>query len=281
MSETRSSQRRSPMLIAGIVIVSALAAIALLGPLLAPHDPRALSGGTLERPSARHLLGTNDIGQDILSEVVIGTRSSLAVAIPAAALTVAIGVLVGAGAGLRGGRTNAIAMRVVDGFLALPGFPLVILLAALAGPSRLAIVVVVGLAGWPSLARILNSQALQLRQRGYVKTARGFGASPTYVLRRHIVPAVGPTIIAGFVQWAAAAVVLEAGLTFLGLGDPAGVSWGNILNRALEYQGLYYSNLWVWWVLPAGLAITLATLGFTFIGVGLEPRFNPRWRRAL
>ena len=273
--------RRSPLLVAGLVIVAFFAAVAVLGPLIAPHDPRELSGGAVESPSARHLLGTNDIGQDIFSEVVLGTRTSLGVAVPAAALAVAAGIVVGIGGGLRGGWVDAAAMRVVDGFLALPGLPLVILLAALAGPSRVALVLVIAMAGWPPMARILRGQALQLRQRGFVKVARGLGAPPRYVVRRHIVPAVAPTVVAGFVQWAATGIVLESGLAFLGLGDPAGVSWGAILNRALDYQGLYYSSLWVWWVVPAGLAITVSALGFTFVGVGLEPSFNPRWRTSL
>jgi peptide/nickel transport system permease protein len=272
---------RPPMLLAGVVIIGVLAAVALLAPLIAPHDPRALSGDAVEHPSGRHLLGTNDIGQDIFSELVMGTRASLGVAVPAAAIAVVVGAVVGIGAGLRGGLAGAAAMRVVDGFLALPGFPLVILLAALSGGSRVALVLVIASAGWPPIARILNSQSLQLRHRGFVRAARGFGAPPRYVIRRHLVPALGPTAVAAFVQWAATAVVLESGLTFLGLGDPAGVSWGAILNRALDYQGLYYGPLWVWWVVPAGLAITIAALGFTFVGVGLEPAFNPQWRRAL
>jgi peptide/nickel transport system permease protein len=190
-------------------------------------------------------------------------------------------VVVGVGAAIRGGWFEVVTMRVVDGFLALPGLPLVVILAALAGASRVAVVLIIALAGWPQRARVLSGEALTLRTRGYVRAARGFGAHPGYLMRRHLVPALGPTAAAGFVQWAATAVILESGLTFLGLGDPAGVSWGSILNRALDYQGLYYSSLWVWWVVPAGLAITVAALGFTFLAVGLEPRFNPRWRRAL
>jgi peptide/nickel transport system permease protein len=131
------------------------------------------------------------------------------------------------------------------------------------------------------MARVLYGQALRLRERGFVRASRGFGARPGYVMRRHLLPALGPVAAAGFVQWAATAVVLESGLAFLGLADPTWVSWGSILHRALEYQGLYFSSLWVWWVLPAGLAITVTALGFTFIGVGLEPSFNPQWRRSL
>ncbi|HUP69580.1 MAG TPA: ABC transporter permease [Acidimicrobiales bacterium] len=284
MTRARASAARPahpPLLVIGVVIVAALGAIALLGPLIAPYDPRDLSGGAVEHPSGRHLLGTNDIGQDIFSELVIGTRSSLAVAVPAAGLAVALGIVVGVGAALRGGWVDVVVMRVVDGFLALPGLPLVVLLAALAGTSRLAIVMVIAMAGWPPIAHVLHSQVLQLRHRGFVRAARGFGASSRYVMRRHLVPAVGPTAAAGFVQWASTAIVLEAGLAFLGLGDPSAVSWGTMLNRALDYQGLYYSSLWVWWVVPAGLAVTLAALGFAFVGVGLEPRFNPQWRKAL
>lgn len=272
---------RQPLLVAGVVIVAVLGAIAVLGPLLAPYDPSELSGGAVEHPSARHLLGTNDIGQDIFSELIIGTRSSLGVAIPAATLAVAVGIIVGVGAGLRGGWVDTAVMRVVDGFLALPGLPLVVLLASLAGTSRLPLVLVIAMAGWPPIAHVLHSQVLQLRRRGFVRAARGFGASSRYVMRRHLVPAVGPTAAAGFVQWTSTGIVLEAGLAFLGLGNPGSVSWGTMLNRALDYQGLYYSSLWIWWVLPAGLAVTLAALGFAFVGVGLEPRFNPQWRKAL
>lgn len=279
--QERDGTTRSPFLVAGLVIVGVIVALAIFAPLIAPDDPHALSGGAAEHPSAHHWLGTNDIGQDILSEVIIGARTSLVVAAPAAGLAVVVGMLIGAGAGLRGGRVNTITMRVVDGFLAVPGLPLVVLLAALAGPSRIAVILVIANAGWPQIARVVNSQVVQLRGRGYVRTARGFGAPPRFVIRRHIVPAVAPTITAGFVQWAATAIVVESGLAFLGLSDPTSVSWGGILDRALSHQGLYYGPLWIWWVVPAGVAITLAALGFAFIGVGLEPVFNPRWRRAL
>jgi len=272
---------RSPLLVAGLVIVGALVLVALFGPLLAPYDPRDLSGAAVEEPSSRHLLGTNDIGQDIFSELVMGTRASLGVAVPAAMIALAVGVVVGVGGALRGGWAEVVAMRIVDGFLALPGLPMAVLLAALAGTSRLALVMIVALAGWPPMARVLHSQTLQLRNRGFVRAARGLGGSPRYVIRRHLLPALGPTAAAGFVQWAATGIVLESGLAFLGLGDPGTVSWGSMLNRALDYQGLYYGDLWIWWVVPAGAAITLAALGFTFVAVGLEPRFNPQWRRSL
>lgn len=271
---------RSRLVVAGLTIVGVLAVVAVLAPLLAPYDPRALAGDSLERPSGRHLLGTNDVGHDIFSEIVWGTRGSLTVAVGAAFLAIAVGVVVGVGVGLRGGLADTVAMRVVDVFLALPRLPLVVLIAALAGPGRSVLVVVIGVILWPVSARVLRSQTLSLRRRGFVEAANGFGGGLAYVVRRHLVPALGPVIVANFVNVAAIAVVMEAGLAYLGLGDPSAVSWGAILNRAFRHQGLYFSSLWSWWVLPAGLAITIAMMGFTLLGVGLEPRFNPRWARA-
>lgn len=271
---------RSPLVVVGGAIVALLVGVAVLAPLLAPYDPRALSGASLLRPSARHLLGTNDVGQDILSQVIWGARSSLSVAVGAALLAVVVGVGVGTGAGLAGGWTDTAAMRVVDVVLALPLLPLLVLLAALAGARRSNLILIIGLTGWPATARIVRAQTLTLRRRGFVDAARGFGGGFPYVVRRHLVPALGPLIATGFVSVAAHAILVEAGLAFLGLADPTGVSWGLILNDALLHQGLYFTPLWTWWVLPAGFAVTLAVLGFTFVGVGLEPAFNPRWRRG-
>ena len=264
----------------GAAIVGLLVLVALLAPLLAPFDPRAPVGPSLAGPSSAHLLGTNDAGQDILSQIVWGARSSSIVAVLSAFIAVAIGTAVGASAGLLGGWWDALAMRVVDVFLAVPVLPLLILIAALAGPSRGTVILVIGLAGWPPVARIIRSQTLTLAGRGYVEACRNFGSSRLYVIRRHLVPVLTPLAASNFVYWAATAVVLQAGLAFLGLNDPTEVSWGAILNRALAHEGIYFSSIWLWWVLPAGLAITLAALGLSFLGVGLEPRANPRWRRA-
>lgn len=268
------------MLWAGVGIVAAVALVAVLAPLLAPYDPRAISGPSLRSPSAEHLLGTNDSGQDILSQLIWGARSSTVVAGLSACLAVAVGALVGALAGLRRGLTEIVAMRITDVALALPALPLLILVVAFAGSSRTTVVLVIAFAGWPAIARIVRSQTLALARHGYVQAARGFGGGPLYVIRRHVLPAAGPLVAANLVYWAATAVVLQAGLAFLGLGDPTEISWGALLNRALEHQGVYATSQWTWWVLPPGLAITLAAVGLAFIGFGLEPRANPRWERT-
>jgi ABC-type dipeptide/oligopeptide/nickel transport system permease subunit len=282
MTPTQERERagRSPVFYAGLAIVTVFALVAVFAPVLSPYDPRALSGGPLESPSLHHLLGTNDLGQDLLSQLIWGARMSIAVAVGAAGLAVALGVLVGVGAGLAGGLTDIAAMRVVDLFLALPVLPLLVLIGALASPRGAVTVVIIGLIGWPGIARTVRSQTLSLRSRGFVSAAFGLGGSRVYAARRHLAPALGPVIVTRFVDWAGLAVALQAGLAFLGLGDPTGVSWGMILNRALAHEGLYFTAVWTWWILPAGLAISAAVLGFTFLGVGLEPTFNPRWRRV-
>ncbi|MGI8758412.1 MAG: ABC transporter permease [Acidimicrobiales bacterium] len=269
----------SPLVVLGGAIIGALVIVAVFAPLIAPYDPRSLTGDALERPSAAHLFGTNDVGRDIFSEVVWGTRASLTVALLGASIVMVGGVLAGVFLPLLGGTVDRLANRIVVMWLALPGLPLLMLVAAMAGPSPTTIIAVIALIGWAPNSRVLRSQTLSLRQRGFVASARGFGAGPLYLVRRHFLPRLGPLVVLGFVNWAAISISLEAGLSFLGVGDPTGVSWGQVLNRALGYQGLYFGGLWTWWVLPVSSAITLAVLGFTFVGVGLEPSFNPRWRR--
>jgi peptide/nickel transport system permease protein len=202
------------------------------------------------------------------------------VALPAAAAAMAIGLAVGGLAGLVGGWVDVVVTRILDLFLALPVLPLLILIAALVGPSQIAVIVLIAAGAWPSIARVLRSQALTLAQRGHVRAARGFGAGPLYVLRRHLAPALGPMLVANFVYWAGTAIILQSGLAFLGLSDPTQVSWGGILNEALTHEGVYFTSEWIWWVLPAGLAIMVVSTGLAFLGLSFEPRFNPRWSRV-
>ncbi len=267
---------RFPMALTGAAMIAVLVAAATLAPALAPYDPRALAGDALQPPSAAHLLGTNNLGQDILSQIIWGARDSLTLAVGAASLAVFVGILIGVGAGLLGGMADVVAMRLVDLSLAVPRLPLLILIATLVGANRTSLTVIIGIMTWPILARKLRSQTLSLRHRGFVGAARGYGGGLLYVMRRHIVPALGPLVIASFILVASNAILLEASLAFLGLADPTGTGWGLMLNKALLDPGLYFTSVWLWWVLPAGFAVTLAVLGFSFLGVGLEPLLNPR-----
>lgn len=281
---SRTAALRAPLVLIGGSLLLTLIVAAAFAPLVAPYDPRAPAADPLDvllAPSGRHLLGTNSIGQDIFSQIVWGARTSLLVAVGSAVLSITVGLIVGAIAGLVGGWPEVALMRLIDVLLAVPRLPLLVLVAALAGASLIGVILLVGLLTWPVIARQVRAQSRSLRERGYLTAARGFGGGIGYLLRRHLVPALGPILVSGFVAVAGNAVMLQAALAFLGLGDPTAVSWGSILNDALAEPGLYYTSLWVWWLLPAGFAITLAVLGFAFLGVGLEPLLNPRWQRAM
>lgn len=252
----------------GAVIVSVVVLVGILAPVLSPYSPQALSGQALLHPSPAHLLGTNTLGQDIFSQLIWGTRISVVVGIGAAAATVVVGVTLGMLAGLLGGWVDVVVMRTVDVLLAVPVLPTLILLAALAGPSVWVLILGIGFLGGPRTARILRSQVLSLRERGFIHAARGFGGGPLYVLRRHLLPGVSPLIVASFVNWAGLAISLEAGLAFLGLGNPFEVSWGAIMQESLSLPGWEFGFSWAWWALPAGVALMVAVLGFAFLGSG-------------
>lgn len=272
----RRSRRLPPLLLVGAGIVAALALVAVLASVLAPYPPEATSGPALASPSAAHLLGTNDIGQDVLSQLIWGARSSLLVSAGAAAIAVVVAALVGVTAGLLGGVLDALTMRAVDLLLAVPVLPLLIVVAALAGSHLLVVVLTLGMIGWPQQARVLRAQVLSLRQRGFVTAAKGFGFGPLGVARRHLLPALGPLVAAGFVNWVAVVLGLQAALAVLGLANPSQVSWGSMINEAFTHSGLFFGLAWAWWLLPAATALIVAVLGFAFVGVGLEPSLNPR-----
>lgn len=272
--------RRSPLLYAGLGLIGVVVLAAVLAPVLSSHDPTAITGQALERPSGGHWLGTDVPGRDIFSQLVYGARSALLVAVVAATLAMVGAIVLGVLPALLGPRADGAGNHLTVFLLALPGLPLLILIGSLAGANRVAPILVIAFLGIAPNARVLRSQTLTLRRRGWISSARGFGAGPLYVLRRHLVPGLGPLVLVSFVNWAGLAIGIEAGLAFLGLGDPSGVSWGLMLNRALSQQSIYFSPMWTWWVLPPGLAIALTVTGFTFVGVALEPSFNPRWLRA-
>ncbi len=271
---------RSPLMVVGATLLGPLVLVAVFAPFIASYNPKAVTGPALQQPSAQHWLGTDIPGRDIFSQLVYGARVSLVVAVVGSSLALIGGILLGVLPTLLGGTTDTVSNRMVVFLLALPGLPLLVLIGALAGPNDLAIIIVIATSGVAPNARILRSQALPLRNAGFITAARGFGGGRLYVLRRHIVPGLGPLLLVRFVEWASTAVALQAALAFLGLGNPSGTSWGLMLNRGLAQPSIYFSPMWTWWVLPAGIAITLAILSFAFVGIALEPVFNPRWLRS-
>jgi ABC-type dipeptide/oligopeptide/nickel transport system permease subunit len=250
---------------------------AVFAPLVAPYDPSATSGRPFEPPSLRHLLGTNDIGQDIVSELIWGARVSLAIGALAAVVGTVLGTLVGVVAGYFSGWVDAFLMRAADVVLVVPFLPLMILLAAYVGPSIASLAVVIGLLVWARPARVVRSLVLSQRTRDYVVAARSLGARHARILRLCILPSVFSLSLAEFIQLASRAILLEAALAFLGLGDPVQKSWGSVLFYA-QARGALLSEAWTWWVLPPGLLITGAVLGLALLGYELERLVTPRLR---
>ena len=261
----------------GVTILVGFTVVAVFAPVFAPHDPRAQTGLPFKAPSADHLLGTNDIGQDILSEIVYGARISLAIGFLAALLAIVIGSFIGIGAGFFGGWLDTLLMRFVDATLALPFLPLLIVLAVFLGRSLTTTVLVLALVIWARPARVVRAQVLSIRNRGYIQAARAMGAGSGHLIFRHVAAAAAPMVIAQFVRAANIAILLEASLSFLGLGDPTAKSWGTVLYYATS-RNAFITQAWLWWVLPTGLAISAVVVGFAFVGYALEARADPRLR---
>jgi peptide/nickel transport system ATP-binding protein/peptide/nickel transport system permease protein len=254
-----------------------LALTALFAPMLAPFDPTERVGRPFQVPSAIHPLGTNDIGQDILSELIFGARISLLVGTLAALIAIVIGTTVGLLAGYFP-RLGMALMRVVDIILVLPFLPLLILLAAYLGRSLVNTILVIGLLSWAGTARVIRSHVLTCVKYDYMLAARAVGAHHGYILVRHLLPQVLLLAVGQFVEATSAAILLEASLSFLGLGDPLKKSWGAILYWA-QVRGAFLTPAWLWWVLPPGLMIVAASLGFALVGFALEQILNPRLRQ--
>jgi peptide/nickel transport system permease protein len=262
---------------AGIVTATVVIAIAVIGPLVAPFDPGAVAtsrAGILQPPSAAHWLGTDELGRDVLRQVIAGTSVSLEIGLAAAFFTVLIGTIVGVLAGWFTGLVDAVLMRITDFFLVLPSLPLMIALGAIVGQSLPMIVLVIAVTSWPSTARIVRSQALALREREVVARARTVGLSSLAILWKLILPGVLALVIANAVLVIAGSILAEATLSFLGLGDPTRSSWGQILHDAFV-SGSVGNGYW-WYFLPPGIGIVVVVLAFSLIGQSLERILNPK-----
>ncbi|MEE8601778.1 ABC transporter permease [Euzebya tangerina] len=270
-------RRRLPRIlgIMGAGMVATLLIIAIFAPLLAPFDPTERVATPFLPPSSTHPLGTNDVGNDLLSELIFGTRVSLLVGLVAATFAMLIGGTVGILAGYYPKRLGSFLMRGVDVVLILPFLPLLIVLAAYLGRSIVTTTFVIGILIWAPTARVIRSQVLSLRTRDYVLAAKSMGARDRWAIRRHVLPRTALLGTGEFVQATAQAILLEAALSFLGLGDPIQKSWGSILFWAQE-RGAFFTPAWKWWVLPPGLMIMASSLGFALMAFWMEERINPR-----
>ncbi len=264
----------------GLIGLAGLVGFFLAGfaaPLLSPYDATETPGLPFQAPSLEHPLGTDDVGHDLLTLLMVGTRASLLVGLLGGGLAIGLGTLVGIGAGLLEGAVGNGLMRGVDVALTLPFLPLIIVATAFAGPGLWTTVVVLGCVLWAQPARELRSQVLSVKEREYVQASEAMGASRLRLGARHVLPAVSPLVVAQFAKAAGTAILLEASISFLGLGDPSSPSWGTILFFA-QQRSAFLTDAWLWWVLPAGLAISASVLCFVFVGFAVEDltRTQPR-----
>ena len=269
--------KKSKVAIAGLVILVALYLIALLAPLLAPYDPIAqkdIVTTSYLKPSAQHWLGTDRFGRDILSRILYGARISLSIGFVATLISVTLGTVLGALAGYFGGKIDALLMRFTDMVLAFPRLVLLIMIVALFSPSIAVIITVLGLTQWPNTTRIVRGDVLSLREREYIQAAHSLGFGKARIIFKHLIPNVLAPVIVTATLGIGNTIVLEAGLSFLGLGvQPPIPSWGNMVADGRD------NLLGAWWVATfPGLTIVLTVLAFNLVGDGLRDALDPRLR---
>ena len=226
-------------------------------------------------PSKIHLLGTDDLGHDVLREVLQGGRASIVIGLIVGFTSALIGVVVGAVAGFVR-RLDAVLMRTVDFLLVIPRLPLIIFLALFLKPGFWNVVVILSLFGWTTTARAVRPLVVSLRQTEFVLAARTLGSSDFQILFRHIMPHLYSIFAVQFVTEARQAIIAEAGLGFLGLEDPTTKSWGLMLAHAFNHEATFVSNAWTWTVLPPAILLMFFTLALSLITLGMEAVFNPK-----
>jgi peptide/nickel transport system permease protein len=229
-----------------------------------------MSADPLQKPSGAHLLGTDDVGKDILTVVIYGSRTSLIVALAVSVTVLAIGTAIGVFSGYVGGNIDRAFMRGVDIFLMIPDLPVILIMAAYLQPGIWNVVFILALLGWPVSARITRAQTMALKSAGHIEFARVSGGSSGYVIKKHVIPDLYPVMAATVVMQSIRAILSESGLAFLGLGDPSFPSWGTTIKYAIEYPSIFFTDAWMWWLLPAGACISLLVLAFVLVGQCLE-----------
>jgi peptide/nickel transport system permease protein len=257
-----------------LVVLALFVFVAIFGSLLAPDDPNASSTDVLAGPSSSHLLGTTEVGSDVLSQLLVGARVSIVVGVSAAIISAVLGAAVGLVGGYFGGLTDKLFDAFENWFLVIPQLPLMVVLARLLNPSLSVLILVIGLTSWAGTGRVVRSQVLTLRERAFVERARALGASDWHIIRRHILPNALPLIFANTVLIVAVAILAEAGLSFLGLGDPTHISWGTMLENGFD-AGAPSAGAW-WYVVPPGLCITVLVFAIGLLGYVFEQHVNPR-----
>lgn len=269
---------KNKLALTGTVILLLFFLIATIGPIIMPFS--TMEFGEVEdlllSPSSAHLLGTDDMGRDVLANLISGARISLLIGAIATAISMLIGTSIGILAGYFGKGIDNLLMRFTDFFLVIPWLPLMMVLAAILGTSLWNIIFVIGITGWAGTARVVRSQTLSVRERQFVERTVSIGAGHVHIMFRHILPNVFPLVFANTVLVAAVAIISETTLSFLGLGDPTMASWGMMLHYAFE-GGATAAGAY-WYYLPPGICVVLVVLSFTLLGYAFDEILNPKLR---
>ena len=265
---------RHRLAVVGMVLLAIIVLLAVFADVVSSQPFRTDVRAVSQPPSALHPLGTDRSGRDVWARVVHGARTSLVVGLGAVAIYVVIGTVLGGIAGTRGGRTDFVIMRAVDTLMSIPTLLLVIVFVAAIGPSLLSVLLVIGLLGWPGACRLVRGQMLGLRESEYIMAARVIGVSTSGILFRHLLPNIMSSLAVLATFGVASAIILEAGLSFLGLGVKVPVpSWGEMINAA-QSPTVLIDTPWLW--ISPGIAIALTVLSVNFIGDGLRDALDPR-----
>lgn len=264
---------RRPSAAIGLVVIVAFVAVAVFAPWLAPYDPIATSFSTVRKaPSAAHWFGTDEIGRDVLSRVIFGARASLLAGVVSVLISLSVGVPTGLLAGYAGGKTDMLISRVTDALLACPFLILAIALAAFLGPSLTNAMIAIGISATPIFIRLTRGTTIAVKAEDFVLAARAIGNAPWRIAVRHVLPNIVPPLLVQATLAIAAAVIAEASLSFLGLGQqPPQPSWGSMLNTAKNY----IDNA-PWMAIWPGVSIFLLVLSFNIVGDGLRDALDPR-----
>jgi len=257
-------------LIFGLVVVALLFLLAIFAPKIAPYDPDALLDDTLHPPSRKYFFGTDGIGRDIFSRTVYGTRTSLFVGITAAFISMVIGTVVGSLSGYFGGRLDRVIYEILNVFSMVPSLFLIILVISVFGSNIRNVVFVIGLTSWSGTARIMRAQSKAIKERTFIKAAKLAGKSDLKIITDHIIPHGISPVLSNAAMSVSGAILSEASLSFIGLGDPSAISWGQLINNGRQYV---FAG---WWVMTfAGLAIAITVFAFHMIGAGVNKMLNP------
>ncbi|XJZ29161.1 oligopeptide ABC transporter permease [Bacillota bacterium Lsc_1132] len=263
--------------VAGFIVIMLIVLMAIFAPLLAPHNPYDVQNQFEAPPSAQHPLGTDQVGRDVLSRLIYASRVSLYVGFGAVAIYVLIGTVLGAVAGYFGKWIDNLVMRLTDIFMSFPYLMVILVLVSVLGPSLFNITIVLGVLGWPQVARLVRGSVLSIKEMDYVKACVALGYSTPKILFQHILPNTLAPILVNATFGIASAIIMEASLSFLGMGvQPPTASWGNMLTEAQSITVLS-SQPWLW--IPPGMMILLAVLSINFMGDGLRDALEPNYSK--